>query len=280
MEPQGIEQIQSIGQQFYQSFLVWRDTLIRNIPGIVLAIIVLLVALILDDRVQRWVERIVGIRERHRELARLLGRMARWSVIIVALLVIVSIFKLTQVVTAFVASLGIVGLVIAFALQDITKNFAAGVLLLIQRPFRLDDRIKVKDFEGIVIDVSLRATALRTADGEEVLVPNADVYTSPITNYTRYPRRRYHVALPVPATLPVDQVRQQLEAALRSLPDVQSDPAPGVTITSVTNDSVTLDATYWLPSHVSNVPHIHTQVIARLHEIIAEQKREAAQAVA
>lgn len=263
-----------MGEQLYQSFLIWRDTLIRNIPGVVIAGVVLLIALVLDDRVQRWVERIVGLREGRRELARLLGRMARWAVIIFALLIIVSIFKLTQVVAAFVASLGIMGLVIAFALQDITKNFAAGVLLLIQRPFRLDDRIKVKDFEGTVIDVTLRSTTLRTADGDEVLVPNADVYISTIINFSRYPRRRYHVALTVPATISVQPLQQQLEASLREFKGIEAEPPPSVLLTALNADGVTLDATYWLSSRATEAPAIMAQVIARLHEIIEQYKQQ------
>lgn len=255
----------------------WRVTLLQNIPGILMALVVLVIALLIDERVQRGVERLIGLRNGQRELARLLGRMARIAVLVFALLIIVSIFRLTAVVTSFVASLGIAGLVIAFALQDITKNFAAGVLLLILRPFRLDDRIKVKDFEGVVTDISLRATSLRTSDGEEVLVPNADVYGSPITNLTRYPRRRYHVALELPATLPIEPARQRLEAALREVPGLEREPAPEVVITASSGASLTVDARYWLPSNSPDAAKIMTQVVERLHLLIERLKAQVAQ---
>lgn len=251
----------------------WRDTVLRNIPGIITAFIVLALALFIDDRVQSGVERLVGLRNGQRELARLLGRMARFGVLILALLYILSIFKLNTLVTSFVASLGIAGLVIAFALQDITKNFAAGVLLLLLRPFRLDDRIKVKDFEGFVTDISLRATALRTLDGEEVLVPNADVYGSPIINFTRYPRRRYHTSLTLPATLPIESVRQRLEAALRELPGLEREPAPQVVVTAA-GDTLMLDARYWLLSQAADAALITTQVVERLQGLIEEVKAQ------
>lgn len=262
------------GEQFACVAASWRVTILQNIPNILIAAVVLVVALLIDDRVQRAVERLIGRNNRQRELARLLGRMARAAVLIFALLIVVSIFQLTSVVTSFVASLGIVGLVLAFALQDITKNFAAGVLLLILRPFRLDDRIKVKDFEGVVTDISLRATSLLTSDGEEVLVPNADVYGSPIVNLTRYPRRRYHVALELPATLPIEPTRQRLEAALREMPGLEHEPAPEVIITASSGATITLDARYWLPSTAKGVATTHTQVVGRLHELVERFKAQ------
>lgn len=267
----------TIGQELLTSAEGWRLAIINNIPNILVALVVLIVALLLDDRAQRAVERVVGMRQGQRELARLLGRMTRFAVLILALLYILSIFKLNTLVTSFVASLGIAGLVIAFALQDITKNFAAGVLLMLLRPFRLDDTIKVKEFEGRVMDISLRATTLRTADGEEVLVPNADVYTNSIVNLSRYERRRYHVPLTVPSSLPTEPVRQRLEAALREIQGLEPDPAPQVVVTALSADSVTLDAQYWLPSQSPEAARLRTAVIERMQRLIEALKQRAAE---
>ncbi len=267
----------SIGQELLVSVEHWRQTIIINIPNILIALVVLIVALLLDDRAQRAVEQMVGRRQGQRELARLLGRMARFAVLILALLYILSIFKLTTLVTSFVASLGIAGLVIAFALQDITKNFAAGVLLMLLRPFRLDDTIKVKEFEGRVMDISLRATTLRTADGEEVLVPNADVYTTSIVNLSRYERRRHRVPLTVPASLPSEPVRQRLEAALREIQGLEHDPAPQVVVTALAAESVTMEAQYWLPSQAHDAAHLRTIVIERMQRLLEALKQRAAE---
>lgn len=260
--------IETIGQCLGELSVSWRDSILKNIPNMAQALVVIVIAFLIDERAQRAVERLVGLRNNQRELARLLGRMARIAVLVLAALYVLSIFKQTQLVTSFIASLGIAGLIIAFALQDITKNFAAGVLLLILRPFRLDDWIKVKEFEGVVTDISLRATTLRTSDGEEVLVPNADVYSSPITNLTRYPSRRFHVALTVPAAAPIEQIRQQLEQALRDVAGLDAEPQPTVVVTAVTADSATYDASYWLPAQSKDLAQKHTQVITRLNALM------------
>jgi small-conductance mechanosensitive channel len=268
--------VATVGECLDTLSIGWRESILKNIPNMIQALIVFAIALFIDERAQRTVERLVGLRNGQRELARLLGRMARMAVLGLAALYILSVFKQTQLVTSFIASLGIAGLVIAFALQDITKNFAAGVLLLILRPFRLDDQIKVKDFEGVVTDISLRATTLRTSDGEEVLVPNADVYSSPIINLTRYTQRRFHVPIDVPATLPIEPVRRSLEAALREIPGLEPEPAPQVLITAISDNTVTLDAQYWLPAQTSKASQTKTQVIEQLNTRVQTLKAQTA----
>jgi small conductance mechanosensitive channel len=272
--------IRTIGQQLTVQLIAWRNTIIENIPSIIIALIVLALAFTLNDRAQRAVERLVGRDEDRRELARLLGRVARFGVLFAAVVIILAIFNQTAIVASFVASLGIAGLVIAFALQDITKNFAAGVLLLILRPFRLNDRIKVRDFEGRVLDISLRATTLRTSDGIEVLVPNADVYTSPIINLTRYDERRYHVTLSVPSTTPLPSVKQRIQTTLQSLPSLGEGPPPEVVATGVEDDTVALDVRFWLPSDIPNADTHVSTVIEQLRAVVTQIKAETEQAAA
>lgn len=245
------------------------------LPGILLSLLVVAAALFFDDRAQRAVERAVERNGGRRALSLMLGRVARWSVLIFAAIVVLAIWNLSEIVATFIAGLGIFGLLIAFALQDITKNFAAGALLALQNPFSIGDRIRVRDFEGIVIDITMRTTALRTADGVEVLVPNADVYASPIVNFTHFPSRRHHVALTLPASIAAEGARERLVAALQAVPGPQTDPPPSVVLTGATNDAITLDAGYWLPSSSPEADEIATRVLARLHATIDELKREA-----
>lgn len=237
-------------------------------PRVLASLVIVLAAFFINWRAQRAVEQVVNREGDQRELARLLGRAARIGLIVVESVLILSLFNATQIVATFVASLGIAGLILAFALQDITKNFAAGVLLLLLRPFRLDDRIKIRDFEGHVTDVSLRATALRTGDGVEVLVPNADVYASPITNLTRYPRRRHLLTLTLPLATPTEDARVQLEKALQSSSLIEQHPAPEVVATSVSGDGVTLEARFWLPSNARDTATRISAVIERLRPVI------------
>lgn len=244
----------------------WGRTLIDQIPHIVQALIVMALAVYIARRAQSAVEHLIGRERRHRELGRLLGRLVRIAVLACGLLLVLGIFNQTQILASFLASLGIFGLLIAFALQDITKNFAAGILLLIQRPFALDDRIRVGVYEGVVTDVSLRATVIRTVDGYEVLIPNADVYSGAITNLTRYPLRRQTIPLVLPLEIDGEAAQRVLEATLRRIPQIEREPRPVVASTGVTAAEQQFEARFWVASTLPEFPAIVSEAVLGLQQ--------------
>lgn len=96
-----------------------------------------------------------------------------------------------------IATLGLGSVAVGFAFQDIFKNFLSGILILIQRPFRIDDQIIIGDYEGTVERIDIRTTKLRTYDGERVLMPNSEVFTSPVRVRTAFDQRRTDLAVGV-----------------------------------------------------------------------------------
>ena len=90
-------------------------------------------------------------------------------------------------INALIAALGLTSLAIGLALKDTIENAITGVLLLIQRPFKVGDVIKVSDVTGTVADVAIRTTNIKTFDGLHVLIPNRHVYNEVITNWSYYP---------------------------------------------------------------------------------------------
>jgi small conductance mechanosensitive channel len=257
-----------VGDVFKDLVQGWGKTLLKEIPHIIQALLVLAITLYAAGRLQRTVERISGLDHRRRELARLLGRLVRIAVFVCGLLIVVSIFDQTRLLASFIASLGIFGLLVAFALQDITKNFAAGVLLLIQRPFGLDDRIRIGANEGVVTDISLRATVLRTIEGHEVLIPNADVFSSTIINLTRYPVRRHSVVVTLPLDADAQASRERLEAALRGVPGLEHEPQPHIASTAVGKDDQQFEARFWIKSAAPETPAIISAVTLALQEAV------------
>ncbi len=246
----------------------WGESVLAQIPHMIQALVVAIVTLVLAGRLQCTVERLTAEGQRRRELGRLLGRLARIAVIFGGLLIILGIFNQTQLLASFIASLGIFGLLLAFALQDITKNFAAGVLLLLQRPFGLDDRIRVEPFEGVVTDISLRATVLRTADGQEVLIPNAQVYSGAITNLTRYPLRRHVVPITLPLSVDPAAAQHALRMALNGVAGLERDPAPHIAATVVGKEDYVLEARFWVRSTAPEMQAIVSAATLELQQAV------------
>lgn len=104
------------------------------------------------------------------------------SGLVVTLLWVLSILGVNP--AGLVAIAGAVGLAFSLAMQDILKNFFSGIYLLLERPFRVGDTIRVKDQTGVVENIGVRTTQLRTAENVQVLVPNATVFGEVVTNHT------------------------------------------------------------------------------------------------
>src|ERR1700694_3193547 len=141
---------------------------------------------------------------------------------------------------------GFLALALSLAFQDILKNFIAGLFMLLERPFRLGDEITVDNHTGIVENIEMRATTLRTNEGEQVLIPNALVYTGTITNRTRYPTRLFTLTAKVPDGTPVDGLVDRLREKLQSRPDVAEDPPSHIGLQPAIDGGLTLEVRYWL----------------------------------
>ena len=165
------------------------------LPKAIVAMVVLFISLYLAGVVSKIVRAALEKRETDHEVMLLITKISRWSVI--SLGIFVALQQMGFDLSAFLVSLGVVGFTIGFALQDISKNFVAGMLLLLQQPFDIGNTIEVAGFSGTVLDVDLRATQIRTFDGKTVLIPNSDVYTSAITNFSRETSRRLEVSVGV-----------------------------------------------------------------------------------
>jgi small-conductance mechanosensitive channel len=141
---------------------------------------------------------------------------------------------------------GFLALAFSLAFQDILKNFIAGIFLLLERPFRLGDEITVDNRTGLVENIEMRATTLRTNEGEQVLIPNALVYTGTIINRTRYPTRLFTLTAKVPEGAVVDGLVDRLREMLQSRPDIAKDPPTHVGLQPAIDGGLTLEVRYWL----------------------------------
>src|SRR5262249_606219 len=132
-----------------------------------------------------------------------------------------------------VALIGAITVALSLALQDMLKNLVAGIYLLLERPFTLGDRIILSPYTGEVEDIEMRYTALRTADGQRVIIPNSMLFSSAVVNLSAYERRRsaFTVTVPDIGSNAIERAEAQIRAALHELPNVLENPAPDAILT-------------------------------------------------
>ena len=222
------------------------------IPKLITAVIIFLVTIYVGALVAKAVRRLARKRNMDPELVILFSRVAQWSVIVIGTLW--ALETVDKNITAFIAGLGIAGFTIGFALQDITKNFVAGMLLLLQQPFDVGDTIKVVGYTGAVSEVSLRDTQMITLDGLHVTIPNANVYTNPITNYSKAKRRRVALDIGVAYGSDLEHVTETAQEAIKSLPGIiLDDPAPSVVFKNFGDSSIDFTLYYWIDASESDL---------------------------
>jgi small conductance mechanosensitive channel len=185
------------------------------------------------------------------------------------LLSVITFFSIALSNAALVfGSFGVFALAFSLAFQDILKNFIAGIFLLLERPFRIGDEITADNHTGVVENVEMRTTTLRTEDGEEVLIPNSLVYTSTIVNRTRFPARQFTIPTRVPETIPLEGLADRVRDRVRSLKEVLTDPPPVTALVPAADGSVTLEVRYWLEYRQHDPISVRTAVSQQVHETI------------
>lgn len=160
-----------------------------------------------------------------------------------------------------IAGLGITSVAIGFAFKDILQNFFAGLLILWRRPFRVGDQIRVKDFEGTVEEINMRSTRLKTYDGERVILPNGDVYTSSILVRTAYDQRRLKFVVGIGYPDSIEEARQVIHDVLAGIEGVLDEPAPWVYVSELAGSSVNLTVYFWVKSQQANSLKVSDQVV-------------------
>ena len=175
-------------------------------------------------------------------------------------------------VTTVIASLGVAGFALGFALKDILENFIAGILLLFARPFEVGDQITSGAFEGIVKDIQIRTTTLHTYDHQVVVIPNSQVFTAPVVNHTRLGQRRYQIDFDTSLTADAALVERETLQAAKDDPEILADPAPFVRMRAVDsgNDVLSWRLYFWgkpaKAAEVRAVSDMLAQVKARLYD--------------
>jgi len=148
--------------------------------------------------------------------------------------------------TSFIAILTSAGLAVGLALQGSLSNFAGGLMILFFRPFRMGDFIKTGSAEGTVQNISIMYTTLKTLDGKKVVIPNAMLSNSVITDFSWYETRRIDVSVTLGFSHPVEEVIALMEGAARAESRVLADPPPAASLDRIEDGAQVFTLRCWV----------------------------------
>src|ERR1700722_7228771 len=192
------------------------------------AIAILVIGVWLSGRARVLMIRMLGRARLDEMLVRFFGASVRYLVLIITVLAVLSQFGIQT--TSLIAVLGAAGLAIGLALQGTLSSFAAGIMLLIFRPFKIGDAVQIGSIQGTVKELALFWTELVSGDNVQIIVPNSGVWGQPLRNFSSYPVRGIELHFRVAETTNLDRVLAATRSVIESDARIVHDPAPGVSL--------------------------------------------------
>ena len=210
--------------KFSQAAQQMADRVMTRAPALLVGIFVFFVFYLLSIFVSRTILRTT---RRHRpNLGVVFARLVGAATILVGFLAAFSVVAPSFQAGDLIKILGIGGVAIGFAFQNILQNFLAGLLLLWAEPFRIGDEIKLDSYEGTVEAIQTRATIIKTYDGRRVVIPNADLFTHSVIVNTALDIRRWDYVLSLKSGRDLAELKSLIVSTVSKVPGVLSDPGP------------------------------------------------------
>jgi small-conductance mechanosensitive channel len=234
---------------------------IKALPGLLAGIIILCLTRYAAQFVKKIADRAGKKALRSLSLQILLTKTAQVGVWTLGILLACVVAFPGLALGDIIATLGIGTVAIGFAFQDIAKNFLAGIILLVEEPFRMGDEVVIDDYQGRVEQISIRTTEIRTYEGEKILLPNATVFTNAVRVKTAYTSRRTDLAVGVDYNTSLAEASEVLLGAIASVSGVFSEPSPEVDLVEFGDSSINLVVRYWTLPQQKQARQVKTKAI-------------------
>lgn len=219
------------------------ELLFKDIPRIIIALIILWIGLKVIKLLIKGLKKILDKRNVDASLQSFLSSI---SDIALKVMLIITIMGMVGIqTTSFIAVLGAAGLAVGMALQGTLQNFAGGVIILLLKPFRVGDYIEVNGIQGNVVQIQIFNTIVKTLDQKVIIVPNTDLATKMLTNYSSSDVRLISIPVGIAYGSNIEEARKALLNLAASYELALNDPAPCVVVTELAESSVNLQVRFW-----------------------------------
>lgn len=228
----------------FESLLrVWAVGIVNFIPTLIWAGFLYFAGRYVIRLIVKLIQNLMSRRQVDSTLQSFLLQVVRWILYIALFLTIVQIIGLPA--TQFIAIITSAFVAVGLALQGSLSNFASGIMILIFKPFRLGDVIEGNGQKGKVKSIGLFATTLNKDNNEEAIIPNTQLFSNSIVNYSREDQRRVYVKVGISYSSDIQRARQTLLQIAKEEPKALMSPEPVVYVEELADSSVNLSLRYW-----------------------------------
>ena len=222
---------------------------VEFVPKLLVAILILWVGMKLAKMLKRMIVKALEKRGAEGSLKTFLGSLV--DVLLKAMIVIMAMDVIGIKATSFIALLGAMGLAIGMALQGTLQNFAGGVIILLMKPFKVDDYIECGTYKGYIKEIRIFHTIMRPFNGRTIIIPNSELATKSLINHTKEPQIRLDVVASVAYGTDLRKAKEVLWQVIKAEPLIAWNPKePKVAVSNLGDSSV--DITLWLWTKVED----------------------------
>lgn len=236
-------------QEMYVKLNTWLDTLILNIPNIIIAVVVFLFTLLIAKYFSKLLQKLLRKTSIQISMRRVLGRAIAMVIVAIGLFLILGILDLDKTLKTILAGAGVAGLAVGLALQGALTNTFSGVVLSYIKNVKNGDWIKTNGYEGAIVDVDFRALTLRQKDNNLVYIPNKLVIENPIKNFSATEKSRVILENGVAYDSNLEKVKELTTQIIIDNFDVPETPEDVLFLyRGFGNSAITYEIRFWINS--------------------------------
>jgi small-conductance mechanosensitive channel len=253
------------------------DSLVAFTPKLLMALLVLILVWIVSRQIRRISDSKLKKRMEDPLLAEFLAAMIRFLIILIGLMFALKIVGLGGITAGILAGAGLTAFIIGFALRDIGENFLAGIIMAFKRPFRIGDFVESGLVKGKVVALNLRDTQIKTLDGKDVFIPNANIIKNPLINYTIDGFLRFDFVVGLPGGSDFNNAIKIIEGAVNTVEGViRRRRKTTANITGMSPGRLDVTVSFWIDTfRVKDTQEkIRSEVILTVQKVLEQQAKE------
>ena len=225
---------------------VWGNQLVLLLPNLFVALILLILTFYIARVIRNGLDHVINRFSHSAALNNLISTLLYLGLLLIGFFFVLSVLKLDRVVISLLAGVGILGLALGFAFQDIAANFISGIIIAVQKPFGVGDMIETNDYFGVIERITLRTVDIRKPTGELVKLPNKMVFENPVTNLSFHGTRRVDLEVGISYAEDLERVQKIVIEALEDVKNRVKTRDVEVMYDAFGDSSINFKARFWV----------------------------------
>lgn len=239
------ENARNFSNEIFQSLNRYWDQFLIALPRIVLAVVILIVTLLVASYISKLLNRKLSGKAHDPLFGRFISKLAKYALIITGIILFLQVMGLSGIAGGLLAGAGVSAFIFGFAFKDIAENFLAGIILAFDRPFSMNDTVKIHEYTGHVMALNFRTTHIKTFDEKDVFIPNAIVIKETLTNLTRDGMIRLDFVVGIAYEDDINKAREIILETVKKTEGIMEDKQPFIVAEELAASTVNLRVFFW-----------------------------------